>query len=92
MNLDCPHVPSLLSRQHAEFHCDAQGVHYVTDKNTLNGTYVNGNLIPSGPCALAPGDVVAFGGPANVLRDNQTLRNSFRYEYKRPLDLSLIHI
>ena len=86
VNLDCPHVPSLLSRQHAEFHCDAQGVHYVTDKNTLNGTYVNGNLIPSGPCALAPGDVVAFGGPANVLRDNQTLRNSFRYEYKRPLD------
>jgi hypothetical protein len=38
----------------------------VTDKNTLNGTYLNGNLIPKGPCRLQHGDVVAFGGPANV--------------------------
>ena len=37
VQLDCPRVPSLLSRQHAEIVCDADGLHSVTDKNTLNG-------------------------------------------------------
>ena len=82
--LECQRVPSLLSRQHAEIHCDAEGVHYVMDKNTLNGTYLNGNLIPTGPVALKDGDVVAFGGPANVLRDKKTLKNSFRFKYRCP--------
>ena len=82
--LDCQRVPSLLSRQHAEIHCDAEGVHYVMDKNTLNGTYLNGNLIPTGPVPLKDGDVVAFGGPANVLRDKKTLKNSFRFKYRCP--------
>lgn len=85
VQLDCPRVPSLLSRQHAEIVCDADGLHSVTDKNTLNGTYLNGNLIPDGPCPLRNGDIIAFGGPANVLRDNRTLKNSFRFEYRRPL-------
>ena len=80
VQLDCPRVPSLLSRQHAEIVCDADGLHSVTDKNTLNGTYLNGNLIPDGPCPLRHGDIIAFGGPANVLRDNRTLKNSFRFE------------
>jgi len=87
VQLDCPRVPSLLSRNHAEITVDANGTHFVTDKDTLNGTYLNGNLIPRGPCPLKPGDIIAFGGPANVLRANQTLRNSFRYEYRRPLAL-----
>ena len=82
--LDCKLVPSLLSRQHAEIHCDTEGVHYVMDKNTLNGTYLNGNLIPTGPVPLKDGDIVAFGGPTNVLRDNTTLKNSFRFIYRRP--------
>ena len=85
VQLDCPRVPSLLSRQHAEIVCDADGLHSVTDKNTLNGTYLNGNLIPDGPCPLRHGDIIAFGGPANVLRENRTLKNSFRFEYRRPL-------
>ena len=85
VQLDCPRVPSLLSRQHVEIVCDVDGLHSVTDKNTLNGTYLNGNLIPDGPCPLRHGDIIAFGGPANVLRDNRTLKNSFRFEYRRPL-------
>ena len=60
--LDCKLVPSLLSRQHAEIHCDTEGVHYVMDKNTLNGTYLNGNLIPTGPVPLKDGDVIALAG------------------------------
>ena len=82
--LDCKLVPSLLSRQHAEIHCDTEGVHYVMDKNTLNGTYLNGNLIPTGPVPLKDGDIIAFGGPAKVLRDNTALENSFRFIYRRP--------
>jgi hypothetical protein len=69
VQLDCTRVPSLLSRQHAEIKLEPDGVHNVTDKNTLNGTYLNGNLIPKGPCPLQHGDVVAFGGPANVSPD-----------------------
>jgi hypothetical protein len=55
----------------------------VVDNDTLNGTYLNGNLIPEGPCPLRNGDIIAFGGPANVLRDNRTLSNSLRFEYRR---------
>lgn len=83
VQLDCPRVPCLLSRKHAEIVCDADGLHYVTDNDTLNGTYLNGNLIPEGPCPLRNGDIIAFGGPANVMRDNRTLSNSFRFEYRR---------
>jgi pSer/pThr/pTyr-binding forkhead associated (FHA) protein len=78
VQLDCPRVPSLLSRQHAEIKIDAAGVHSVTDKNTLNGTYLNGNLIPKGPCPLQHGDVIAFGGPANVSSESPTLLHSSR--------------
>ena len=72
VQLDCPRVPSLLSRQHAEVTLDEHGVHSVTDKNTLNGTYLNGNLIPRGRCPLQHGDVIAFGGPANVSLDRSS--------------------
>ena len=83
VQLDCPRTPNLLSRQHAEIVCDVDGLHYVADNDTLNGTYLNGNLIPEGPCPLRNGDIIAFGGPANVLRDNRTLSNSLRFEYRR---------
>ena len=83
VQLDCPRTPNLLSRKHAEIVCDADGLHYVVDNDTLNGTYLNGNLIPEGPCPLRNGDIIAFGGPANVLRDNRTLSNSLRFEYRR---------
>ena len=118
VNLDCTRVCALLSRCHASIKPEPDGVHTVTDNDTVNGTYLNGNLIPSGPCPLQHGDVVAFGGPANVsrrftsplndftapqktnrhsrlsasflpqiLRDSRSLRNPFRFEYRRPLTL-----
>ena len=39
--LDCPRVPSLLSRYHAKI-IVLDNAHYVVDENTLNGTYVSG--------------------------------------------------
>jgi len=87
VQLDCTRVPSLLSRQHAEIKLEPDGVHNVTDKNTLNGTYLNGNLIPKGPCQLQHGDVVAFGGPANVSRVPPLLS---LYLSSTPLHLTLL--
>ena len=68
VHLDCTHVYYLLSRQHASIKLQPDGVHTVTDNDTVNGTYLNGNLIPLGPCLLEHGDVVAFGGPTDVSR------------------------
>ena len=48
-----------VSRQHATIEQRGGGV-MVRDLNSSNGTYVNGARI-SGPVAVGPGDVVAFG-------------------------------
>jgi hypothetical protein len=77
VQLHSPLVPFILSHQHAEIKIDPEGVHAVTDKNTTNGTYLNGNIIPPGPCPLAHGDVISFGGPANC----DLTGNCFRYQY-----------
>ncbi|MBE36368.1 MAG: hypothetical protein CMI16_12570 [Opitutaceae bacterium] len=75
VQLDCPDVPSLLSREHAEIDFDPHtNTHYLKDNNSLNGTYVNGNLIPPGWLLLNQGDVIGFGGPANVSRPALHLR------------------
>ena len=82
VRLDCAIVPSLLSRRHAEIVFDrATGAHFVKDKNSLNGTYVNGNLIPPGGTSLNGGDIIGFGGPATVRRDDLWFRNSLRFVY-----------
>ena len=82
VRLDCAIAPSLLSRRHAEIVFDrATGAHFVKDKNSLNGTYVNGNLIPPGGTSLNGGDIIGFGGPATVMRDSLSLRNSLRFVY-----------
>ena len=67
VQLDCQHVPSLLSKFHSDIKIDTNGVHSLTDLNTLNGTYLNGNLIPTEqPHPLHDGDVITFGGPKRV--------------------------
>lgn len=75
VQLDCPDVPSLLSREHAEIDFDPHtNTHYLKDNNSLNGTYVNGNLIPPGWLLLDGGDVISFGGPANVSRPSSPVK------------------
>jgi len=71
VQLDCPTIPSLLSREHAEIDYDQHtAAHYLRDNESLNGTYVNGTLIPPGWLLLNQGDVIAFGGPAHVSRSH----------------------
>jgi pSer/pThr/pTyr-binding forkhead associated (FHA) protein len=82
VKLDCQIVPRLLSKLHARITVDVEGTHYVADNASLNGTYLNGNLlIGTGPNGLKNGDIIGFGGPARVIRDSQEFDNSFRYRY-----------
>jgi pSer/pThr/pTyr-binding forkhead associated (FHA) protein len=82
VQLDCSIVPSLLSRRHATIEFDeGTGAHALKDNNSLNGTYVNGILIPDGPLLLNQGDIIGFGGPTNVLRNGVSLRNSLCFVY-----------
>lgn len=47
-----------VSRIHAVLECSASGVH-MTDSGSLNGTYINGELVDS--AQLADGDVLQVG-------------------------------
>ena len=84
VQLDCTRVPTLLSRPHAEIKLRADGVHCVADNNTRKGTYLDGNRIPQEPWPLKHGDVIAFGGPANV-------RPPFSFPSTRPASLPARH-
>ena len=85
VNLDCDIVTRLISRKHAEIKFDPEtGAHVLEDSNSTNGTYFNGNLVSTGPLPLQHGDIVSFGGPANVNScDNGPVQNPFRYQYWR---------
>src|SRR4029079_2186755 len=49
-----------LSRKHARFSTDEEGVLMVEDLDSTNGTYVNGDRI-TGARRLQPGDTVKVG-------------------------------
>ena len=64
--LDVPDLPYLLSRTHANALTDE---HFIYDFKTTNGTYINGKIIEKQKFVkLMHGDIVSFGGPANVLK------------------------
>lgn len=57
-----------ISRRHAEISFDAaRQVHFITDLNSSNGTFVNGQRIPAGqPVQLINGAVINFGPNVSV--------------------------
>ncbi len=57
-----------ISRRHAEISFDAaRQVHLITDLNSSNGTFVNGQRIPAGqPVQLINGAVINFGPNVSV--------------------------
>ena len=64
------------SRTHAQFQA-FKGVYYLTDLNSLNGTFVTrlgikNELGPMILYELANNDVIAFGSPARLLIDNRS--------------------
>jgi hypothetical protein len=77
----------LTSRFHAMLEC-VDGVFYVCDLGSTNGTYVNGAaLLPHLDTELHSGDRVSFGGPRYVLREGVCLRNPFCYTVELPAPL-----
>lgn len=81
--LESERIPLLLSRFHAfiEYQVvDGVPKYILGDKRTTNGTYVGQDMIPSGKQReISHGQTISFGGPQNVMRDNKTQRNPFRF-------------
>jgi pSer/pThr/pTyr-binding forkhead associated (FHA) protein len=59
-------IEGLLSRQHAVITYDGEQ-YVIVDQGSTNGTHVNTvRLMHGGGRTLRVGDIVSFGGPANV--------------------------
>ena len=82
LQLDCGALPRLLSERHSYIVLDEEGHHCVRDLETLNGTYVNGNLIPNKLLRLRNDDVLGFGGPDFVIHNRQNVVNPYAYVYE----------
>jgi pSer/pThr/pTyr-binding forkhead associated (FHA) protein len=54
-------ILEMLSRRHARIFCE-EGVVYLADLDSRNGTTVNRTAIAQAPCRLRDGDEVCFGG------------------------------
>ena len=54
-------ILEMLSRRHARIFCE-EGVVYLADLDSRNGTTVNRVAVSHGPCRLRDGDEICFGG------------------------------
>lgn len=54
-------ILEMLSRRHARIFCE-EGVVYLADLDSRNGTTVNRTAVAHGPCPLNDGDEICFGG------------------------------
>jgi len=54
-------ILEMLSRRHARIFCE-EGVVYLADLDSRNGTTVNRAAVSHGPCVLRDGDEICFGG------------------------------
>ena len=68
---DISFADTMLSRRHAEFR-QRDGLFYVVDLDSLNGTYVN-TVRVHGKRNLCDGDVVALGGTSLVFRATELI-------------------
>lgn len=72
-------LPLLISKQHAKLSVVGHTL-LLQDAGSTNGTYVNeGRLTPNVPKELLNGNVISFGGPKLIIRDNEQLDNPFVY-------------
>ena len=55
---------------------------FVEDNGSMNGTYVNGEMVPRDVrIALRDRDVVTFGGPEEVMRNGRKVENPYRFYF-----------
>lgn len=72
-------LPLLISRQHARLTIVGHAL-LLEDSGSTNGTYVNEDrLSPNVPKEILNGNVISFGGPRLIIKDNQQLQNPFVY-------------
>jgi len=84
MCLEHPCLSRFVSRCHAEFGPSDDG-HYVADKGSTNGTWVNGRrLRPHVKRTLVVGDILTFGEPNVLVQFTQT-PNCYAYIYQEKL-------
>ncbi len=65
-DLDISHFPGadIVSRIHAAIRMEAEGVYFLEDAGSSNGTFLNGEQIKPGTrfrCRLKPGDLITLG-------------------------------
>ncbi len=82
--LDSARIPRLLNRFHCyiemTFEADGNCVYTMGDKGSVNGTYEGTRMLRKGERrTLTHGTVVSFGGPQNVIINDTTHRNPFRF-------------
>ncbi|CAG9461879.1 unnamed protein product [Pedinophyceae sp. YPF-701] len=79
LSIDSPALPQMISRNHAEFRVDLPSIR-VVDKGSTNGTWINEQRItPNEEVLLRHGDMLSFGGPACVTRQDRDYTNPFRF-------------
>lgn len=84
IHLFSPVIPLLTSRLHCRFtyRISAQHEFFVRDLGSVNGTYLNGRIIPQNEdVKLEANAEVSFGGPRNVYREGVRLRNDLVYTF-----------
>ncbi|CAG9462732.1 unnamed protein product [Pedinophyceae sp. YPF-701] len=69
----------MISRNHAEFCVDLPSIS-VVDKGSTNGTWVNEQqVVPNTEVLLNHGDMLTFGGPSSIVRQDREHLNPFRF-------------
>ena len=87
--LNHPCLPRFVSRAHAEFGPRDDGGHYVLDKGSTNGTFVNHQrLTPQTRRSLQLGDCLTFGEGAVTMFNTEvtaftTVMNCYAYVYQQ---------
>jgi len=96
VRLEHPCLSGIVSRSHATFARGANGAWHVTDTNSTNGTFVNGErLSPFTKRSMRQGDCVTFGdrfilkegsgGEEGSEKPPRYFQNCYSYVYQRKM-------
>lgn len=80
-----------LSRRHARLF-EEQGVFYVADMGSLNGTTVNGNTVKGEPMRLEPGDEICFANKLTFTFERENVPETRLPETTASVRLTLIPV
>ena len=87
MLLESPTIPSMLSRKHAQFLFQPDANIILRDMGSTNGTYASRHGVDLRKLGeleqwvLMEGDLIAFGGPRNVIANDISIANPFVFVY-----------